>query len=492
MTGKKPTMKSNLKPSSLKYHIKVDAAVKRVRPYIVGVVARGRKLGDLEIKMLMAMQEDLHLGVCRHRKKSSIGVHNLASMSFPLSYGTVGRSETFVPLGSSHEMTIKDILEKTETGIAYADLLQGFARVPILRDSTGSIISLPPVINAASTALTAGVDGVFVEVTGTERRNAEDALSVVSSTLLEMGFVLHEVRVSGAGNSTAKLLPRVQKLPIKLVSDTLGVDMNAKQIRTSLAKSGIYSVGSSRDLTCTIPRHRFDIFSAMDLVEEAVLGYGVQNIAAKLSPHPFIGSASAISRTVDLLGETMVGLGCMEAKNSALVQGDTRKNLAVSANTILRDSLLDGLLNSLSHNVHETYPQRLFEIGTVFSQKQPVREHLHLCTILAHGGADYTEAKSLLQALLSRFGLEAKTLSLDHHLLQKGQSASVHVNGKKIGIIGVVENTVRSDRKMRQPVTPSRPFSCFMIGSSEPSSQFIRTYAVAMNNVGLYHISSIP
>ena len=27
MTGKKPTMKSNLKPSSLKYHIKVDAAV---------------------------------------------------------------------------------------------------------------------------------------------------------------------------------------------------------------------------------------------------------------------------------------------------------------------------------------------------------------------------------------------------------------------------------------------------------------------------------
>ena len=308
-------------------------------------------------------------------------------------------------------------------------------------------------INAASTALTAGVDGVFVEVTGTERRNAEDALSVVSSTLLEMGFVLHEVRVSGAGNSTAKLLPRVQKLPIKLVSDTLGVDMNAKQIRTSLAKSGIYSVGSSRDLTCTIPRHRFDIFSAMDLVEEAVLGYGVQNIAAKLSPHPFIGSASAISRTVDLLGETMVGLGCMEAKNSALVQGDTRKNLAVSANTILRDSLLDGLLNSLSHNVHETYPQRLFEIGTVFSQKQPVREHLHLCTILAHGGADYTEAKSLLQALLSRFGLEAKTLSLDHHLLQKGQSASVHVNGKKIGIIGVVENTVRSDRKMRQPVS---------------------------------------
>ena len=112
MRGKKPSMKSNLKPSRLEHHIRVDAAVKKVRPYIVGIVAKGRKLGDLEIKMLMAMQEDLHLGVCRNRKKSSIGVHNLAPISFPISYGTVGRSEMFVPLGSSHEMSVKDILEK--------------------------------------------------------------------------------------------------------------------------------------------------------------------------------------------------------------------------------------------------------------------------------------------------------------------------------------------------------------------------------------------
>ena len=453
MRGKKPSMKSNLKPSRLEHHIRVDAAVKKVRPYIVGIVAKGRKLGDLEIKMLMAMQEDLHLGVCRNRKKSSIGVHNLAPISFPISYGTVGRSEMFVPLGSSHEMSVKDILEKTETGIAYADLLQGFAKVPILRDSAGHIISLPPVINAASTALVAGVDDVFVEVTGTDRRNVEDVLSVVSSTLLEMGFVLHEVRVSGAGNSTAKLLPRVQKLPIKLVSDTLGVDMNAKQIRTSLAKSGIYSMGSGKDLTCTIPRYRFDIFSPMDLVEEAILGYGVQNITAKLSPHPFVGSTSAVSRTVDLLGTTMVGLGCMEAKNSALVQGDAEKNLGVSPNTVLRNSLLDGLLYSLSHNVHETYPQRLFEIGTVFNQRAPVNEQIHLCAALAHGGADYTEAKSLLQAVLSRFGLEAKTVASEHPLLKGGKSASVQVDGKKIGVVGAVDDAVLSDRKIRQLVS---------------------------------------
>ena len=42
MRGKKPSMKSNLKPSRLEHHIRVDAAVKKVRPYIVGIVARIR------------------------------------------------------------------------------------------------------------------------------------------------------------------------------------------------------------------------------------------------------------------------------------------------------------------------------------------------------------------------------------------------------------------------------------------------------------------
>ncbi len=454
MGGKsKPAPKFPLKSGTKLNRIRVDSAVSKVRPYIVGIIARGKKLGNSEIKMLMAMQEDLHMGLCRNRKKSSIGVHNLGAVSFPLSYGTAELSEKFVPLGSVHEMSVADILKKTPIGALYGNLLQGFARVPLLKDSTDSVISLPPIINAASTALTAGVDGIFVEVTGTERRNAEDALSIVSATLSEMGFTIYEVGVSGAGNSTAKLLPVVQKLPIKLVSDTLGLDMGAKQVRSSLAKSGIYSTVSGANLVCHILRHRFDIFGPMDLVEEAILGYGVQNITPKLSPHPFIGSLSAASDMTGALGYAMVGLGCTEAKNSALVEGDGKKNLKVAANTVLRSSLLDGLLDSLSHNVHEEYPQRLFEIGTVFDVKSPVHEETHLCAVLAHGGANYTEAKSLLQAVLSGLGLKAKTAASKHPLLDAGQSASVEVGGKKIGSVGTIAGTVRSDRKIRQSVS---------------------------------------
>ena len=35
--------------------------------------------------------------------------------------------------------------------------------------------------------------------------------------------------------------------------------------------------------------------------------------------------------------------------------------------TILRDSILPGLLENLSRNIHESYPQKMFETGSVFN-----------------------------------------------------------------------------------------------------------------------------
>ena len=42
-------------------------------------------------------------------------------------------------------------------------------------------------------------------------------------------------------------------------------------------------MGSGRDLTCTIPRQDFDIFSPMDLVEEAILGWSAEYYSKALT-----------------------------------------------------------------------------------------------------------------------------------------------------------------------------------------------------------------
>ena len=41
--------------------------------------------------------------------------------------------------------------------------------------------------------------------------------------------------------------------------------------------------------------------------------------------------------------------------------------------TILRDSILPGLLENLSRNIHESYPQKLFETGTIFLKNNPTK-----------------------------------------------------------------------------------------------------------------------
>ena len=51
--------------------IKVDPSVKKVRPYIISLVAVNGKLDDEEIRQMIAMQEDIHEGIGRKRKKIS-------------------------------------------------------------------------------------------------------------------------------------------------------------------------------------------------------------------------------------------------------------------------------------------------------------------------------------------------------------------------------------------------------------------------------------
>ena len=52
--------------------------------------------------------------------------------------------------------------------------------------------------------------------------------------------------------------------------------------------------------------------------------------------------------------------------------------------TILRDAIFPGLLENLSRNIHESYPQKLFETGTVFTMDAPISEKINFACISAH------------------------------------------------------------------------------------------------------------
>ena len=183
------------------------------------------------------MQEDLHFGIGRKRKKSSIGIHDLDKISFPLIYTTTTRNHKFIPLNSEKELSISEIIRDTETGKDYGHLLGQSSQVPIIIDSNQKTVSFPPIINAAITTVTTKTKHLFVEVTGINKDDAEDMLSVVATILQSAGFTLEHIQISGAKNSSPKLQEKKMIVDSSLINQTLGLNLNTSKIISSLKKS---------------------------------------------------------------------------------------------------------------------------------------------------------------------------------------------------------------------------------------------------------------
>jgi len=222
-----------------------------------------------------------------------------------------------------------------------------------------------------------------------------------------------------------------------------------------------------KKIVCTIPAYRFDIFGPMDLVEEVALGYGIQNFEPTVSPSQTIGQTNPVSLHLKSLNQTMIGLGFLEALNSSLsskrvlyemTNRDSKNIISVldsksQEHTILRDSILPGLLENLSRNIHESYPQKMFETGNIFNLEKPISEKINLAVISAHKDANFTEIKSILQTLLKiGFRIEIQTKTVTNPSFKDGHCANIIFNGNIVGIIGEIDSAIIENYKIRVPV----------------------------------------
>ena len=459
-------IKLNVKKSN-KYKISVKPQVSKIRPFVTGVVAKNGKIDDKTIKQFMTMQEDLHFGIGRKRKKSSIGIHDLDKISFPLVYTTTDRNHKFIPLSSEKDLSISEILEKTDVGKDYGKILGNSTKVPLILDANQQTVSFPPLINAAITTVTTKTKNLFVEVTGINKEDSEDMLSVVATILQKAGFTLETVQISGAKNSSPKFEQKKIKINPTLINQILGLNITTSKIISSLKKSRLDASIKGKEIVCSIPAYRFDIFGPMDLVEESALGYGIQNLTPTMAPPQTLGQINSVSSQIKLLSQTMVGLGYLESLNSSLTSKrvlygmtnrDTSKIISVldsksQEHTILRDTVLPGLIENLSRNIHESYPQKMFETGTVFTLDNPISEKTNLSSISAHKDANFTEIKSILQsALKTGFGIQIDTKTTSHPSFEEGRCASIIVNKKSVGIIGEINSKIIENYKIRVPV----------------------------------------
>jgi phenylalanyl-tRNA synthetase beta chain len=451
------------------YQVKVEPRVKVLRPCIVALVARNGRLDNETIRQLISMQEDLHNGIGRRRKKASIGIHNLDAIRFPITYTSVSKDFSFVPLGESLEQSIEDILKESETGSEYGHILGNFDRYPVIVDSAGVVLSFPPVINGNTTKVDEKCRNLFVEVTASDQKAAEDTLAVIAMMLHDAGFEIKTVTIDyGKKSETPQMQPREISVDINYINDILGLNLESRQLVDCLKKCRLDAKAGGRKVVCTIPRYRTDITHSIDIVEEVAIGYGLYNFQPTVPPFATAGQRNSLSTCFEAIRETMSGLGMLESLNftltsrqvqfesfgravdASVLRVDSSKS---SEHEVLRDGLLPSLLQSLSRNVHEEYPQRLYEIGKTFRKKVTIIESWNVGASVAHANADYTEIKSAMQALAKLcFGKYATTKASTEPLFIAGRCGQIIIDGRVVGILGEITPIALESFRLRVPV----------------------------------------
>ena len=467
--------------ASSNYVIKVDKSVKQVRPYIVSLVAKRKEnLTNEDIKDLIAMQEDLHNGIGRRRKKASIGIHNLDQVQFPLTYTTADENFAFTPLDKPVDCTIKQILNELDTGIEYGFIVKGAERYPIILDSKNTVLSFPPIVNSNATKITANIKNILVEVTATNKRTAEDTIAIIAMSLFDSGYEIQPVTIddidTGKKELTPKMDPKRMQIDSSYINQVLGLNLDIHDISFCLNKSRLGTEIEEKQngkLACTIPRYRTDIFHQIDIVEEVAIGYGVFNFQPTLPWSKTSGAKSDLTSFFNVTREILIGLGMLEILNFSLVskkvqyelmgiRDDITKVISVNGTKsseyeVLRDSLIPSLLQTLSHNIHQEYPQKLFEIGKVFQLSNALDEHWNVGVVIAHNTASYTETKSTMQELLNgcfgpKYASMVFTPAVYNSMFIEGRCANIIFNEKNIGIIGEITPVAVENFKLRVPV----------------------------------------
>ncbi len=449
---------------SSKVSITIDKSIRPIRPHLACAVVRDLQLDTNSIEPLMSLQEHLHWGIGRDRKKVSIGIHDLSKIKSPFLYKAADPDIEFVPLDFDYPLSMRKILEIHPKGFKFAHILDGMKRYPLIVDAADNVLSFPPIINSALTMVTDTTRDLFIEVTGTDASVAI-ALNIVVTALAERSGKVESVKIfsDGGVRKTPNLSPTIRSLQVKDVNSLLGLDLNAEEIARNLRKMRFGATIHEEGVDVEVPAYRADILHACDLIEDVAIGYGYDRFKPEFPEIATIGKTHCIEDKFELLRDVMIGLGFSEVMTFTLTNEKvhfddmrrprsnvTRVKHPISIDqTIVRSSILPSLMEILSLNKHHGLPQKIFEVGEVLLNGKNAQR---LACISMHSTANFAEIKSIAESVLRELGTEFTIEKADDTAFLEGRRARILVYGSNIGVFGEIHPDVILNFGLDQPV----------------------------------------
>src|SRR5436853_2484849 len=228
-----------------------------------------------------------------------------------------------------------------------------------------------------------------------------------------------------AGGIPAKQINVAGKLPDNAADVSLsyekcdrvaGTAVKPKRIDQILEGFGLKKTSAAQTMKWKIPSYRRDLQRDVDLIEEVVRAYGVENIPG--TDRSRFTASSAADQAHDLetqLRERLVARGLFEARTSKLIpriasafseRALALKNPLSEDHVALRPSLIVGLLGVLARNVNAGAESvRIFEIGRVFVPPSG-KEERHLAVLLWGQAETAAHWRSRMKRNLDLFDLK--------------------------------------------------------------------------------------
>ena len=383
------------------------------------------------------------------------------------------RSIKFLPLEARQEMTGMQILRGHPVGREYAYLLEGAEVFPIFIDADKKILSMPPIINSHETGrIDEKTREIFIECSGHNLIYLKKCLNIIVSTIAEIGGKIYGMNIKdskGGDFVSPNMSPEELNFKISDVEKTLGIKLNEKEVKNYLARMGIGYESRKGNSVALVPAYRTDILHWIDLTEEIAIAYGYENFEPEIPDISTIAFENPVGKSKRIVGNILAGLGFLETSSFHLT---TRKDIkkihfdykdfievedSKTGRDVLRMDMLTNLLQILSENSDAGYPQKIFEMGSVFSRSDLensetcVDETERLAMVLIDEKANFTELKQTVDYLFKMLGKEFTLENIDHSTYIIGRCGKVIVNGKSVGFIGEVAPRILKNWKIKMP-----------------------------------------
>uniref|UniRef100_A0A672NDV5 phenylalanine--tRNA ligase n=1 Tax=Sinocyclocheilus grahami TaxID=75366 RepID=A0A672NDV5_SINGR len=426
-----------------------------VRPHAVAAVLHDVTFTQERYESFIELQEKLHQNICRKRTLVAIGTHDLDTISGPFTYTAKPPGDIrFKPLNQSKEYTATELMSlyKTDGHLRhYLHIIENEPLYPIIYDSNGIVLSMPPIINGDNCSMLLNLKSVFCVCLQAKTTLDMVVTMFISTETLSGDFINKRVGINESAESIAQLLTRMC-------------------LRSEVSGEGDL-------IQVEIPPTRADVIHACDIMEDAAIAYGFNNIVRSTPRTYTVANQLPLNKLTELLRQDLAAAGFTEALTFALcseedIADKLRKNIAETRAVhisnpktaefqVARTCLLPGLLKTLAANRKMPLPLKLFEISDVVLKDETkdvgARNNRRLCAVYYNKSPGFEVIHGLLDRVMQLLDVKPDR-NQGYHIQAAedstffpGRCAEIFSCGKSIGHLGVLHPDVISRFELTMP-----------------------------------------